>query len=432
MYIVENRVFFTCGRIEQIDEQIILKNVDKFNKVFEDIELEMKGYWFNRFNNTDNEYIKIILKKNENWYDFDVDDNFKDIYEIEKFTIKIHKNGISSTEVFFKLRNDNSKKFDEDIDDFSNRNTEKLFNLVFQFNEILAELGILKLSNTYKYGALINDPNINILKFFSNVTFGEKRNDDKNLTKMQGAYLMRVHRLVSNENSYTSIHEKYKISNTKHVGSDIEINNHVFKGTLFWAFALWYSKIEPNLLIEKFSDLLDIDTYTMNEIVIYNTAGDTYTDLMYEINLDSTSQIKSTDLFEMYKVNGYFLQKNKLAELSFSENVNNFVTCQREIEKFKMQQETFLEAEKKFHDVYNAVEANEKTTANRIVQFVLTALTLLTIISVSKDILEFIKAEFQNEHVTKIDLLSRSEVLVGLLIFIIVLFVVLRKNIKKV
>lgn len=428
MYIVENRVFFTCAKIEKINEQVILSNLHKFGN----IEFKMEKYWFNRFNDGAEEYIKFIIKKNENddWYDFNIDTNFKNKYIIEKFIVKIHKNGISSTEIFFKLRNDNSDKFDEAIDEFSNRNTKKLFNIVFRLNEILAELGILKVPNTYKFGILTGNRHNFKNKFMSIIFKKINSSENENLIKMQDSYLLRVHRLAINEKSYHSIQQKYKMNNTKYIECDVETNNNNFKGTLFWAFVLWNSE-NTELLHDDFSNLLDIDTYTMNEIVIYNTAGDTYTDLMYEINLNSTSQIKSIDLFEMYKVNGYFLQKNKLAELSFSENVNNFVSSQREIEKFKMQQETFLESEKKFHDVYNAVEANEKTSANRIVQYVLTALTLLTIISVSKDIIEFIKAEFLNDHSVKIDFLTRSEVLIGILSVILFLFFILKKIIRK-
>lgn len=429
MYIVENRVFFTCGKIENIDKHVILSNLQKFGNV----EFEMKNYWFNRFNDGAEEYLRFTIKKNDNddWYGFNVDTNFKKKYMIERFIVKVHKNGVSSTEIFFKLQDDNSDRFDEAIDDFSNSNTKKLFDTVFRINEILEELGILKLPNTYKFGILVDNRHDFINKFTSMIFNKRNSNENENLIKMQDSYLLRVHRLTINEKSYHDIQEKYKTNDTKYIECDVETNNNNFKGTLFWAFVLWNSE-NTKLLQDDFSNLLDIDTYTMNEIVIYNTAGDTYTDLMYEINLNSSSQIKSNDLFEMYKVNGYFLQKNKLAELSFSENVNNFVSSQREIEKFKMQQETFLESEKKFHDVYNAVEANEKTSANRIVQYVLTALTLLTIISVSKDIIEFIKAEFLNEHSVKIEFLTRSEVLIGILGVIIFLFFILKKIIRKI
>ncbi|MBA3026199.1 MAG: hypothetical protein FP820_07260 [Sulfurimonas sp.] len=427
MYIVENRVFFTCGKIEYIDEHIIQSNLKKF----ENIELEMQTYWFNRFNNGI-DYLKFTIQKNNNddWYDFNIDDNFKNKYAIESFIVKIHKNGITSTEVFFKLRDDNVDKFDEDIDQFSNLNTEKLFKIVFKLNEILSELGILQLSNTYKFGTLTEE-DLGLNKFIPHIFAKNENNKNKNLSKMQDSYLLRVHRLLTNEDSYLVIQKKYSSNDTRYIECNVESNHKSFKGSLFWAFVLWYSE-KTESLQNDFSNLLDIDTYTMNEIVVYNTAGYTYTDLMYEINLNSISKIKSTDLFEMYKVNGYFLQKNKLAELSFSENVNNFVTSQREIEKFKMQQETFLESEKKFHDVYNAVEANEKTSANRIVQYVLTALTLLTIVSVSKDIIEFAKAEFSNEHNVKIEFLTRTEVLVGILGSILILFFILKKIIKKI
>ena len=141
MYIIENRVFFTCGKMEEFDEQILLNNLEKFGN----IELKTGSNWFNRFNISETDYLKFIIKKqdNEDWFNFNVDSDFKTKYTIEKFIVKVHKNGISSTEVFFKLKNNSSEKFDEDLDVFSNQNSDKLFEVVFTLNELLAELGII-------------------------------------------------------------------------------------------------------------------------------------------------------------------------------------------------------------------------------------------------------------------------------------------------
>jgi len=430
MYIVENRVFFTCGKIENINPSVIEDNL----KEFSDFSVEMDGYWFNRFGNGEVDYISFtVTKQNQDNYGFSLTEDFLKKYSLEKFIIKIHKNGISSTEVYFKLLHSCTDKFDEKLDEFSNENSSHLFKFVYELNNILEKLSVLKFSNVYKFGTLVESEYHSVKKYISNkILKMDLVNDDMRL-EMQSSYLLRVHRIVENDEMYNAIQNKYKSDNIKLLECDIEISDYKFKGTLFWAFLLWKNDKKLDNTINMFSKVLDIDTYTMNEIVIYNTAGDTYTNLMYDIDFNANTEIKSTDLFEMYKINGYFLQKNKLAELSFSENVNNFVTLQRDIEKFKMQQETFLEAEKKFHDVYNAVEANEKTSANRIVQFVLTALTLLTIVSVSKDILEFIKAEFLNEQSsTKIDFFTRSEVLIGIFGLIILLFIILRGIIKKI
>lgn len=430
MLIIENRVFFTCGKIENINPHIIEDNL----KEFADFSVEMDSYWFNRFDNGEVDYISFtVTKQDQENYGFSLTEDFLKKYNLEKFIIKIHKNGITSTEVYFKLLNSCIDKFDENLDEFSNENSSNLFKYVYELNKILEKLSVLKFSSVYKFGTLVESGCHSIKKYVSKKIFNVELVNEDMYLEMQNSYLLRVHRIVQNDKIYDAIQSKYKNDNTKFIECDIEIDDYKFKGTLFWAFLLWKNDEKLDRMISIFSKVLDIDTYTMNEIVIYNTAGDTYTNLMYDIDFNSNTEIKSTDLFEMYKINGYFLQKNKLAELSFSENVNNFVTSQREIEKFRMQQETFLEAEKKFHDVYNAVEANEKTSANRIVQFVLTALTLLTIVSVSKDILEFIKAEFLNEQTsTKIEFFTRSEVLMGIFGLIIFLFIVLRGIIKKI
>jgi len=171
----------------------------------------------------------------------------------------------------------------------------------------------------------------------------------------------------------------------------------------------------------------------MNEAIIYNTAANVYTDMLYSIDLAGNKTLRSKDLFMMHITNCYFLQKSKLIELSFNENVNSFVTKQRQIEKFDLQEKNYRQAEKNFLDMYNAVETNEKSGANRIIQYILTALTLLTIVSVSKDIIEFIRAEFSNDHSSLVfQHITRGELLSVLLLLIVLLFISLRKHINKI
>lgn len=431
MYLVENRVFYTCGRIVEFPVSLLEKNIEKLGN----IDFSAGSYWFNRFSNGETEYLKFIIKKdlNSSWYNFNIDIDFSTKYTIENFTVKVHKNGITSTEVVFRSADNSLERFDEELDSFSNNNTEKLFEAVYRINEFLEELGIVIFPGIYKYGVLIADSGSVFRNVLGRLSLSRSKRRGSDISNKYDSYLLRIHRIVTDIESYSLIQKKYAAEGIKSVESDVELKSNKYKGTLFWAFVLWCYNGDTGILTEDFSDLLDIDTYTMNEIVVYNTAGNTYTEMMYEIDFNTLTGIRSTDMFEMYKVNGYFLQRNKLEELSFSESVNNFVSSQREIEKFKMQQETFLEAEKKFHEVYNAVEANEKTTANRIIQFVLTSLTLLTIISVSKDMLEFIKAEFLNEQYSlKINFFTRTEVLSGIFLMILVLFFVLRKMIKKI
>lgn len=426
MYIIENRVFFTSAKFN-LDEKIILRNSELFQSISQNIKIEFSPYWFNRFNN-DNEYIKFIFDKNDNLF-------FERYFSsqvsvdslIDKIIVKTHPNGISSTEVFFQVR-ENITKFDDYLDEFSLQYTKILFELVFKINKILEEIALLSFSSNYKYGVLLNNEN-NISNFISKI-FKKKYNENNFIKNLEDSYLLRVHLITQNDNEYFSVNEYYKKNDIKSLECYTKIDNYRFKVTLYWAFALWQT---DNIDIAIISKLMDIDAYTMNEIVIYNVAGETYTDLMYSIDFESNNSLKSNELFEMYKVNGYYLQKNKLNELSFNEDVNNFVTLQRDIEKFKMQQETYENSEKKFLEIYNAVETNEKSNANRIIQYILTALTLLTIISVSKDIIEFVKAEFLDEQVgLKIDIFSRSEFLSLLLITIIFLFLKLRQHIRKI
>lgn len=409
MYIVENRVFYTSAKFE-LDEKIVLSNLEIFGNIIKDVKISFSPYWFNRFLD-ENQYIKFsINRENKDFFIDNFNKNKNVEHLIEEIVIKTHPNGITSSEVFFKLdKNENIDFFDDYLDEFSKEYSDSLFNLVYKFNQTLEKLKLLNFSKLYKYGVLIKENNIDLFK---------------------DSYLLRVHLFTQNDNKYFEIKSNYQINNIKSLESSTKILENKFKTTLYWAFALWETN---ELKLDVMSNLLDIDTYTMNEIVIYNVAGENYNELMFSIDFNSDSNLKANVLFEMYKINAYFLQKNKFNELSFNENVNNIVTSQREIEKFKMQEENYTNSEKKFLDVYNTVESNEKSNANRIIQYILTALTLLTIISVSKDIIEFIKAEFMNEQIAlKVGIFSRSEFLSVLLIAIIFLFLKLRQYIKKI
>lgn len=425
MYIVENRVFYNSGKFK-LDEIQIKENQKIFLDIFPDVKISFSSYWFNKFNN-DNEYIEFSFERtNIDFFDkyFSKNSNVDNL--IENIFIKTHPNGITSTEVFFKVE-DEIVKFDDYLEEFSSMYSSTLFEIAYKINLKLQELKLINFSKHYKYGVILKDKN-SFSKFFSKFFVKNEKLDTLNL--MQDSYLLRVHFVVQSDEQYFKIKDFYFSEDIKSIECLTKINDTKFKVTLYWAFALFQTS---DININTISKLMDIDSYTMNEIVVYNVAGDTYTDLMYSIDFNLNSDIKSNELFEMYKINSFFLQKNKLNELYFNEDVNNFVTYQREIEKFPMQQSTYENSEEKFLQIYNAVETNEKSKANRIIQYILTALTLLTIISVSKDIVEFVKAEFLNENTSlKIEVFSRSEFLIFLLIAIVFLFLKLRQYINKI
>lgn len=427
MYLIENRVFYTSAKFD-LNENIIKDNESIFSEHFPNVSISFSKYCFDRFN-TNNVYVQFSFdKNNEIFFQKYFSQELSVDKFIEKIIIKTHPNGITSSEIFFKFAELKIEKFDNYLDDFSNIYTSTLSEIIYEINTKLELLGLMNFPNHYKYGVLFYEEK-NFFDIFSN--FYNKEVKQSNFVElMKESYLLRIHLVLENDTDYIKIKELYNNDDIKSIECFTKIYDSKIKATLYWAFVLHQvDKID----LEVLSKLMDIDSYTMNEIVIYNVAGYTYTDLMYSINFNLNSNLKSNDLFEMYKINSFFLQKNKLSELSFNEDVNNFVTYQREIEKFQMQQATYENSEQKFLEVYNAVETNEKSKANRIIQYILTALTLLTIISVSKDIVEFVKAEFLDENTNlKIDLLSRSEFLIFLLVSIIFLFLKLRQYINKI
>ncbi|KIM07955.1 MAG: hypothetical protein KU28_04570 [Sulfurovum sp. PC08-66] len=418
MYIVENRVFYTGANLK-LKEGLTFENRQLFDNVISNANINQKSYWFNRFN-VNNDYIAFEVEK-ENNNDFFVQTFNKNLSvdnNIKKLIIKIHPNGISSTEVFFYINEEEAKQvilFDNYLDEFSNSYGYTIFELVFKLNQILETLQIVKFNKQYQYGKLLN---------------GETLISDSTLKVMSDSYLLRVHLFTNDSEKYLEINNAYQDNSAISNQSSLIINDNTFSIQLYWAFVLWNGNDGD---ISTISQLLDLDSYTMNEIVIYNVVGEVYTELMYSIDFNKKLILSSNSLFDMYKTNAYYLQKNKLLELYFNENVNHYVSSQRSIEKFNMQEETYNNCEKKFFDVYHAVETNEKITSNRIIQNILTTLTLLTIISVATGIAEFIKAKFLNENVNvKIDIFSRVEFIAILTIVVFFLFLQLRQHMRKI
>jgi hypothetical protein len=418
MYIVENRVFYTGANLK-LKEGLTFENRQLFDNVISNANINQKSYWFNRFN-VNNDYIAFEVEK-ENNNDFFVQTFNKNLSvdnNIKKLIIKIHPNGISSTEVFFYINEEEAKQvilFDNYLDEFSNSYGYTIFELVFKLNQILETLQIVKFNKQYQYGKLLN---------------GETLISDSTLKVMSDSYLLRVHLFTNDSEKYLEINNAYQDNSAISNQSSLIINDNTFSIQLYWAFVLWNWNDGD---ISTISQLLDLDSYTMNEIVIYNVVGEVYTELMYSIDFNKKLILSSNSLFDMYKTNAYYLQKNKLLELYFNENVNHYVSSQRSIEKFNMQEETYNNCEKKFFDVYHAVETNEKITSNRIIQNILTTLTLLTIISVATGIAEFIKAKFLNENVNvKIDIFSRVEFIAILTIVVFFLFLQLRQHMRKI
>lgn len=425
MHIVENRTIYT-GAALSFDPSADAEKITFLKDKYKSYSIECNSYWHYRFDKDEMNICFILTDRDIIAGIFGAKCGIeKDIIQL---SIKIHNNGIASVETVFNyVYRKNSQKFDSYLDSFSNEHMETIFDLVFDICLSMQSVEMLSFSGDYKFGTTSKlRRNRRIADFFKKKETPLIKNK-----QMLDSYLLRVHLFCSTKKEYTEIQKSYKNDGMQFNESVIETPDGRFPNTLFWSFVLWLGN--PKYNVSAISRLMDIDTYTMNEAIIYNTAANVYTDMLYSIDLAGNKTLRSKDLFMMHITNCYFLQKSKLIELSFNENVNSFVTKQRQIEKFDLQEKNYRQAEKNFLDMYNAVETNEKSGANRIIQYILTALTLLTIVSVSKDIIEFIRAEFSNDHSSLVfQHITRGELLSVLLLLIVLLFISLRKHINKI
>lgn len=202
---------------------------------------------------------------------------------------------------------------------------------------------------------------------------------------------------------------------------------------ILWAYCFWNKDVYSlDKDINSISSLLDIDSYTLNESSIYNKISNIYTELLYKIKFLDNKIYKSKYLSEAYRLNNYFLQKNKLFHSSFENSVENFVFHQKTIENFDQQKADYNDAESKFIFMLNALRAKEKSNSDKTIQYVLTFLTLFTIISVSNDTLQLSNANFLDNHGISIEIMSRLEI-VSLIVFAIFLaFFFLKRKIDDI
>ncbi|WP_172127188.1 hypothetical protein [Campylobacter sp. RM16192] len=128
---------------------------------------------------------------------------------------------------------------------------------------------------------------------------------------------------------------------------------------------------------------------------------------MYKIKFLDNKIYKSKYLSEAYRLNNYFLQKNKLFHSFFENSVENCVFHQKTIENFDQKKADYNDAESKFIFMLNALRAKEKSNSDKTIQYVLTFLILFTIISVSNDILQLSNANFLDNHGISIEIMSR-------------------------
>src|SRR5574344_390941 len=94
MYIVLNKVFYTCGKLN-IEK---LKSLDNLSSL--DLgEATLKNYWFSGTNESDYEYIEFNNINHKNIFN----KNIGIEKSIEKLNLKVHTTGVTSVEIFFRL-----------------------------------------------------------------------------------------------------------------------------------------------------------------------------------------------------------------------------------------------------------------------------------------------------------------------------------------
>ncbi|MBL3519157.1 hypothetical protein ACNSOP_03175 [Aliarcobacter lanthieri] len=403
MYIVANMVFYTCGKLD-IKKIKSCKNLDQL-KIDSFANYNLQGYWFNRLSENSYKYIEFDFRNIKNLFKKNINTD----KEIEKLKIKVHITGITSVEIYFKISNEFKTAFHSYLDEFIKNYSKEIFDLIYDLNIDLNKNNLLNLPENFRFSSLVyNSKNIQ--------------------NRLNNSYSFRVHYFTQNRENYEKLINFYNSEKINSKSTIIEVDKDIYDATIYKDSVLWFNE---KIDLYELSKLLDIDSNTMNESVIYKKSGELYTDLMYQIDFKKKIQISSNTLIEMHKINSYFLQKCNFTKFNSIENIDNFIDIQKNIEKFDTLKEIFEKSEKNYLDICEVVEANEKAQSSRTVQYILVFLTLLTIISVSQGIIDFINIGFSKEHLLEISVISRFELVILLLVIVLFMFIKIQKYIKK-
>lgn len=398
MYIVLNKVFYTCGKLN-IDK---LKSLDNLSSLGLG-EATLKNYWFSGTNESDYGYIEFN------------NISYKDIFNknigiensIERLNLKIHTTGVTSVEIFFRLEERVDLEFEKYPQEFIENYQEELYSAIYDFNSKLSEKSYIEFSQNYKFSTL-------------------KLKSETQNTMKKG--LSKIHYFTKNREIYDEIEDFYQQESIKSGSTKIELGRDIYEATIYKESTLWSSNSFDRY---KISQLLDIDTTILNETIIYKEAGELYTELMYDIDFNENLIADTNTLMEMHKINTYFIQKIRFNEILYNEKVDYFVDTQRSIEKTDELMDIFEKSETNYLKICEVVQENEKSESGKIVQYILVFLTLFTVISVVQGIVDFVDVDFRKTHNISIGLVSKIELMIGMIALIIFGFIKIKRYIKS-
>ncbi len=398
MYIVLNKVFYTCGKLN-IEKLKSLDNLSSLNLG----EATLKNYWFSGTNESDYGYIEFN------------NISYKDIFNknigiensIERLNLKIHITGVTSVEIFFKLEEKVDLEFEKYPQEFIENYQEEFYAAIYDFNSKLSEKSYIEFSQNYKFSTL------------------KLKSETQNIRKKG---LSKIHYFTKNREIYDELGDFYQQESIKSGSAKIELGRDIYEATIYKESTLWSSNSFDSY---KIAQLLDIDTTILNETIIYKEAGELYTDLMYDIDFNENLIADTNTLMEMHKINTYFIQKIRFNEILYNEKVDYFVDTQRSIEKTDELMDIFEKSETNYLKICEVVQENEKSESGKIVQYILVFLTLFTVISVVQGIVDFVDVDFRKTHNISIGLVSKIELMIGMIALIIFGFIKIKRYIKS-
>lgn len=398
MYIVLNKVFYTCGKLN-IEK---LKSLDNLSSL--DLgEATLKNYWFSGTNESDYEYIEFNNINHKNIFN----KNIGIEKSIEKLNLKVHTTGVTSVEIFFRLEERVDLEFEKYPQEFIENYQEEFYAAIYDFNSKLSEKSYIEFSQNYKFSTL------------------KLKSETQNIRKKG---LSKIHYFAKNREIYDEIEDFYQQESIKSGNTKIELGRDIYEATIYKMSTLWSSNSFDSY---KISQLLDIDTTILNETIIYKEAGELYTELMYDIDFNENLIADTNTLMEMHKINTYFIQKIRFNEILYNEKVDYFVDTQRSIEKTDELMDIFEKSETNYLKICEVVQENEKSESGKIVQYILVFLTLFTVISVVQGIVDFVDVDFRKTHNISIGFVSKIELMIGMIALIIFGFIKIKRYIKS-
>lgn len=266
--------------------------------------------------------------------------------------------------------------------------------------EILSRCQIIKKSDFYHFGSP------QIIR-------------EKKLHSPDKSYLFNQHVFFIKENRKATSF----IQNLKKEGDHFYYKSILL--TNVWGHCFW--KVDHSLTTQEIIDLMAIDSFCLAESVTYDNSISCYNAFL-EVSGEK-DKINSQDLRRIFIYNNLLVQKIKLWKRNLTLEQIKFVKHYYGQTDLDRKFDIFKNAEESLRFAIEGIEAGYTQKSNRIIQFILSIFTALTIYSVVNDVFSIVNEK--TGSINNLNIFSSNSYLLFSITVIIIVILIIFKNLTK-